>query len=148
MSIRVKNVKYLLQRYLDISIGLLGIVHIFVWEKASYTYHACLVNVSGLLMFISNISQAKNQLHLAYHISRTSLRQTSNNDMQSNAYLRTTKIISSTSQKQNQVHLVYLLHISGISQANLSQISGIYHPNWCISKQCQKSSAAERNTTP
>ena len=140
MSIRVKNVKYLLQRYLDISIGLLGAVHIFVWEKASYTYHACLVNVSGLLMFISNISQAKNQLHLAHHISQTCLRQTSNNDMQSNAYLRTTQIISSTSQKK--VRSIW--YIFCISQANLSQISGIYHPNWCISKQCQKSSAAEK----
>ena len=148
MSIRVKNVKYLLQRYLDISIGLLGAVHIFVWEKASYTYHACLVNVSGLLMFISNISQAKNQLHLAYHISQTCLRQTSNNDIQSNAYLRTTKIISSTSQKKkkkNQVHLVYLLHISGKSQPDIWHS---FNPNWCISKQCQKSSAAKKNTTP
>ena len=118
MSIRVKNVKYLLQRYLDISIRLLGTAHIFVCEKASYTYHACFVNVSGLLMFISNISQAKNQLHLAHHVSQTCLRQNSNNDMQSNTYLRTTQIISSFTEK-SQVHLVYSLHILGKSQPDI-----------------------------
>ena len=89
-------------------------------EKKPHNISCMFENVSGL----SCLPQTYLRQRISFIVSSciSDMSQTKfYYDMQSNAYLKTTQIISSF--RKSQAHLVYFC----MSQANLSQISGIYY---------------------